>query len=606
MDASCAEADVELGADEGAARPMAGDADMADDVSTSYAPSSGGPRGRGRGGGRGSGLSGAAKRRMNVRAYGARYGNELMQPEWLTDVPPDLAANWLVMPRPEGWRCLLVASRGSTCSWLRNGSPLHRFASALPGGSPATAPRGGGPAGGGPGGAGADFCLLDCVFHPPTATYYVQDLLCWRGYALYDCPAEFRTFWLATKLAEEDLLGPLTAVQPPPPAVQPAAQPPPPPPPAQSGAQAAPADEGMEDTDGAAAAEAAAAAGAGAEATEASGRGRGGRRGRGRRGGGGGGGGGRGGGGGWSRGGGGEGEDVSMEGGAEGAGAQGGGGSRGGRGGEPTQQSYRIVPLPVWTCDLAGLRAAYGAQWPAAVPAPPPAPPPPALAAALAASSADAAAGATPDAGMAVEGHGAGSNGQGAGTTVPYDGTAAVHDVCAEFVRDGLYLLHRAGHYTPGPAPCPLALLWKDLGCSRYLMDTDAKGAPLEHQIAVLTYRADRTVATEDSPPVVLGRMPEAWVGAMGPRLQAGDLLRFSILEGGIHFHEGRPSGADLRYEGPAGQRRGRADPFSKLLFQRLARTQPIRLEALAAAAAAPVPVPAAGQAAAAEFGMPA
>ncbi len=39
------------------------------------------------------------------------------------------------------------------------------------------------------------------------------------------------------------------------------------------------------------------------------------------------------------------------------------------------------------------------------------------------------------------------------------------------FVRDGVYLLHRQGHYCPGPATTPLALLWKDLGCSRWGME---------------------------------------------------------------------------------------------------------------------------------------
>ena len=30
----------------------------------------------------------------------------------------------------------------------------------------------------------------------------MQDMMCWKGYALYDCSAEFRQFWLHTKLAE--------------------------------------------------------------------------------------------------------------------------------------------------------------------------------------------------------------------------------------------------------------------------------------------------------------------------------------------------------------------------------------------------------------------
>lgn len=57
-------------------------------------------------------------------------------------------------------------------------------------------------------------------------------------------------------------------------------------------------------------------------------------------------------------------------------------------------------------------------------------------------------------------------------------------------------------------------------------------------------------------------------------------------------------AGADLHYDGPANQRRGRADTLSKILFQLLARTQPITLEALlqvAAAGAAPQGVAGAG-----------
>lgn len=39
--------------------------------------------------------------------------------------------------------------------------------------------------------------------------------------------------------------------------------------------------------------------------------------------------------------------------------------------------------------------------------------------------------------------------------------------------------------------------------------------------------------------------------------------------------------GADLRFAGPANQRRGRADSISKILFQHAARTQPIALAQL-------------------------
>ncbi|GFR46702.1 hypothetical protein Agub_g8321 [Astrephomene gubernaculifera] len=438
-----------------------------------------------------------------VRSYGLQYGNELMQPEWLTDVPTDLASNWMVMPRPEGMRCLLVTSRGRTVSWLRNGAPLHRFPSALPGGSPATSGGCGAAAAGAAGPASGDYCILDCIFHPPNNTYYIQDLLCWRGYALYDCAAEFRAFWLASKLQEEGLTEQVSVQQPPP---QPS-------PLHASEHQVQQQQPGLSSTGEA----------------------------------GGGGGGGQGP----------EGGDVDMTAGQAGSSVRQPGQAR-----QEAPVSYRIVPLPVWPCTLEGLRAAYGSC--------------------DAAQSGSTAAASDPWV-SAAETTGPAPAAVASCTTV----AGVPHAADVDFLRDGLYLLHRQGHYTPGPAPTPLALLWKDLGCSRYLVDTDAQGAPLAHQLVSLTYRADRTVATEDEPPVVLGRLPEAFVAAMGDKLRPGRLLRFSIRQGGITFHEGRPVGADLHYEGPANQRRGRADTFSKILFQRMARTAPITAAALAAAVAA-------------------
>ncbi len=47
--------------------------------------------------------------------------------------------------------------------------------------------------------------------------------------------------------------------------------------------------------------------------------------------------------------------------------------------------------------------------------------------------------------------------------------------------RDGLYLLHKEGHYALEHSP--LALLWKDAECSRYFVDTDAAGNALPQQV---------------------------------------------------------------------------------------------------------------------------
>ncbi|KAJ4798299.1 Snurportin-1 [Rhynchospora pubera] len=131
----------------------------------------------------------ARLRGPEVRKWFAR---QLMLPEWMVDVPPSLDRDWYVFPRPSGKRCFVVSSNGTTISRLRNGSILHRFPSNLPNG--ARAKDVSGPA--------SSYSILDCIFHEPDETYYVIDMVCWRGYSLYDCTAEFRFFWLNSKLSE--------------------------------------------------------------------------------------------------------------------------------------------------------------------------------------------------------------------------------------------------------------------------------------------------------------------------------------------------------------------------------------------------------------------
>ncbi|KAF5730948.1 hypothetical protein HS088_TW19G00551 [Tripterygium wilfordii] len=120
------------------------------------------------------------------------FARQLMLPEWMIDVPDRLSQDWFVFARPAGKRCFVVSSNGATVSRLRNGSILHRFPSALPNG--ARRRDASGPA--------QLYCILDCIFHELDQTYYVIDMVCWRGYSLYDCTAEFRLFWLNSKLGE--------------------------------------------------------------------------------------------------------------------------------------------------------------------------------------------------------------------------------------------------------------------------------------------------------------------------------------------------------------------------------------------------------------------
>ncbi|XP_031371505.1 snurportin-1 isoform X2 [Punica granatum] len=120
------------------------------------------------------------------------FARQLMLPEWMIDVPDRLSQDWYVFARPAGKRCFVVSSNGAAVSRLRNGSILHRFPSALPSGARTRDVSG----------SAQSYSILDCIFHEPDQTYYAIDMLCWRGYSLYDCTAEFRFFWLNSKLAE--------------------------------------------------------------------------------------------------------------------------------------------------------------------------------------------------------------------------------------------------------------------------------------------------------------------------------------------------------------------------------------------------------------------
>jgi len=361
-----------------------------------------------------------AQKRIRLVEFWSR---QMMIPEWMTEPPATLATEWLVLARPEGVRCLVVSGAGWTVARKRSGALLARFRSGLPGGG-----RGADPAGG----VG---CILDCVFDQPRATFWVTDVLLWRGLEMEDCGADFRLFWVRSKEQE----GLSTGLGPAPGGPSGAA-------PGVPGGGAGPRSPG------------------GSPLTN---NGPGG---------------------------------VEVEG--------------DGRGG-----SVRAVPF--WAADEAGVREAYGSG------------------------------------------------------ALGYD-------------RDGLLFVHRGMMYAGGGTP--LALLWKDGASSRYFIETDAGGGVPRHQSTVLRLRMDGTVATEDDPPVVVARMPAAFMDAqrtgpgrpLGPE---GRLLRFTVREGGITLVDGAPAGADLKLEGVGNQKRGRADSWSKIVFQHLARTRPLTIAAVLAAA---------------------
>ncbi|XP_025740367.1 snurportin-1 isoform X2 [Callorhinus ursinus] len=112
-----------------------------------------------------------------------RYANQLMLSEWLIDVPSDLGQEWIVVVCPVGKRALIVASRGSTSAYTKSGYCVNRFSSLLPGGNRRNSTT------------AKDYTILDCIYSEVNQTYYVLDVMCWRGHPFYDCQVDGLLFY---------------------------------------------------------------------------------------------------------------------------------------------------------------------------------------------------------------------------------------------------------------------------------------------------------------------------------------------------------------------------------------------------------------------------
>ncbi|KAK3526428.1 hypothetical protein QTP70_025460 [Hemibagrus guttatus] len=82
------------------------------------------------------------------------------------------------------------ANQGSTSSYTKSGYCVNRFPSLLPGGNRHNSAM------------GKDYTILDCVYSEVDRTYYILDVMCWRGHPVYDCSTEFRFYWLQSKVEE--------------------------------------------------------------------------------------------------------------------------------------------------------------------------------------------------------------------------------------------------------------------------------------------------------------------------------------------------------------------------------------------------------------------
>ncbi|XP_028306716.1 snurportin-1 [Gouania willdenowi] len=135
---------------------------------------------------------------IEKRRLPKHYANQLMLSEWLVDVPSELHTDWLMVVCPVGKRSLIVASKGSTAAYTKSGYCVNRFPSLLPGGNRHNSAM------------GKDYTILDCIYSEMDRTFYILDVMCWRGHPVYDCPTEFRFYWLQSKVQETDSLSDIT------------------------------------------------------------------------------------------------------------------------------------------------------------------------------------------------------------------------------------------------------------------------------------------------------------------------------------------------------------------------------------------------------------
>jgi len=131
------------------------------------------------------------------------------------------------------------------------------------------------------------------------------------------------------------------------------------------------------------------------------------------------------------------------------------------------------------------------------------------------------------------------------------------------FVQDGLLFIHKETHYELGVTP--LALLWKDMQCSRFFLETEDGTSVSQQQVATLSCHKDRTVRCLEGQ--VLGTLPEAFVVMQG--FEDGDLVKMALE--GVEIATERVKA--IHFVSKASKSRVLADTWSKIAFQHQART---------------------------------
>ncbi|XP_058793883.1 snurportin-1 [Phymastichus coffea] len=119
-----------------------------------------------------------------------QYANLLMLSEWMLEVPQDFVEKWIMVPCPVGKRSLVVAYKGGTKLYSRNGKLIKKFKSVLPGGNLMYYKN--------------NCTILDCVWDQSKEIFYILDVLAWSRQEMLYCETECRFFWIKSQIEELD------------------------------------------------------------------------------------------------------------------------------------------------------------------------------------------------------------------------------------------------------------------------------------------------------------------------------------------------------------------------------------------------------------------
>lgn len=118
-----------------------------------------------------------------------KYRDILMMPELLDEIPEDFIKSWSAVPYPSGLRCVVISGNGKTDSRSESGVKIvETFDSLLPGGSYRNRM--------------ASRSILDCIYVESESTFYVLDLIMWKGFDFIDCECECRFFMRNSRIEE--------------------------------------------------------------------------------------------------------------------------------------------------------------------------------------------------------------------------------------------------------------------------------------------------------------------------------------------------------------------------------------------------------------------